>query len=117
MVSDRTSIEPAPSTGLGETRFMLKHKEHSVLLSSFGATIVELWLPDKNGKIEDCVLGFDNVVDYDRERGENPYFGCVVGRVGNRIRNGKVKFTGCELLNFRSSEVSFSIKMFQFTQN
>ena len=47
--------------------------------------MVELWLPDQGGNLEDCVLGFDNQSDYDHERDKNPFFGCTVGRVANRI--------------------------------
>ena len=66
------------------------------MLSSFGATIVELWMPDYDGKVADCVLGFDKVEEYNRHNGLNPYFGCVVGRVANRIRDAKFIVDGKE---------------------
>ena len=43
-------------------------------------------LPDKNGKIDDCVLGFDKAAEYDRHRDSTNCFGATIGRVANRIR-------------------------------
>ena len=60
-----------------------------LVLSSFGATIVSLELPDREGEIKDVVLGFDTVQEYDRDRDSNPCFGSVIGRVANRIANSK----------------------------
>lgn len=69
----------------GDVRYTLSLGQVKVVLSAFGATIVELHLPDRSGVIKDCVLGFDSRAEYDRERDINPYFGCLVGRVANRI--------------------------------
>ena len=55
-------------------------------LASFGATLVELWVPDRRGVTRDVVLGFDTLAGY--ESAENPYFGCTVGRCANRIADG-----------------------------
>jgi aldose 1-epimerase len=57
-------------------------------ITTYGATLVSLKLPDRNGEFEDVTLGFDTLDGY---LGENPYFGCTVGRYANRI--GKGKFT------------------------
>jgi aldose 1-epimerase len=59
-----------------------------------GATLVQLHVPDKNGKVADVVLGFDNVAGYESE--DNQYFGCTTGRVCNRIAKGKFKLDGKE---------------------
>ena len=61
---------------------------------TLGATLIELKAPDKAGKIDDVVLGFDDVAGYESKR--NDYFGCTVGRVGNRIAKGKFKLDGKE---------------------
>lgn len=80
-----------------DQRVTLQGDGFDVLLSSFGATIVELNIVDKEGKKEDCVLGFDTVQEYSREsRDENPYFGCVVGRVANRIGGASFVLDGQE---------------------
>ncbi|HEX2972876.1 MAG TPA: aldose epimerase family protein [Tepidisphaeraceae bacterium] len=60
---------------------------------NYGATLVELHVPDKNGKVADVVLGFDDLKSY-VER--NPLFGSTVGRVANRIANAKFTLNGVE---------------------
>lgn len=51
-------------------------------LINYGATIISLKMADREGNKEECVLGFDNIGDYE----EHPaYFGATIGRVGNRI--------------------------------
>jgi len=57
-----------------------------------GATLVELHVPDKNGKSEDVILGWDSVAGYESE--DNQYFGCTTGRVCNRIAKGKFSIGG-----------------------
>jgi aldose 1-epimerase len=57
----------------------------SVSLITYGATVTKLVVPDKSGTLGDVVLGFDNMKQY---QDESPYFGAIVGRVGNRIAKG-----------------------------
>ncbi len=57
-----------------------------------GATLVELHVPDKDGNIQDVILGFDDVAGY--ESGANQYFGCTTGRVCNRIDSGMFTLDG-----------------------
>jgi aldose 1-epimerase len=59
----------------------------------YGATLTELWMPDRTGTPGDVVLGFDNLAGY---LGEHPWFGATVGRVANRIANGKFTLDGQE---------------------
>ncbi len=69
--------------------YTLKNAKGSVAkIMTYGGTVVELMVPDKNGKMDDILLGFDNLKDYEEK---SPYFGCIIGRYGNRI--GKAKFT------------------------
>lgn len=56
---------------------------------SYGAIITTIKVPDRNGKLSDVVLGFDDMKGY-QQKG-NPYFGALVGRVANRIANGEFK--------------------------
>ena len=51
---------------------------------NLGATLVQLRVPDKDGKLADVVLGFNSVAEYETNK---PYFGCTTGRVANRIVN------------------------------
>ena len=59
-----------------------------------GATLVAVHMPDKNGKVADVILGFDDVSGYESE--DNQYFGCTTGRVCNRIAKGKFTLEGKE---------------------
>ena len=61
-------------------------KGMEVKIISYGGRIVSLSVPDKNGSFENVTLGFDNIGDY---VSENPFFGALVGRYGNRIAKGK----------------------------
>lgn len=60
---------------------------------TYGGRIISLQTPDKNGKIENITLGFDNIEDYLKA---NPFFGALVGRYGNRIAKGKFSLDGVE---------------------
>jgi aldose 1-epimerase len=63
----------------------------SMNVINYGGIIVSLNVPDKNGKIEDVVLGYDSLSHYIRN---NPYFGALIGRYGNRIAKGKFFLDG-----------------------
>ena len=56
-----------------------------------GAAITELYVPDRNGKLADVVLGFDNLPQYIRQ---SPCFGAVCGRVANRIAKARFSLDG-----------------------
>ena len=60
-------------------------------ITNFGATLVSLQVPDRDGKVADIVLGFDTLDGY---LGEHPYFGSTVGRYANRIGNAEFKLDG-----------------------
>lgn len=55
-------------------------------ITNYGAILVSLKVPDRNGNATDVVLGFDSLDGY---LGEHPYFGAVIGRYGNRIAGGR----------------------------
>jgi aldose 1-epimerase len=58
---------------------------------TYGATLQSLKVPDRNGKAEDIVLGFDNVQGY---QAGTAYFGATIGRYGNRLANGAFELDG-----------------------
>jgi aldose 1-epimerase len=58
---------------------------------NYGGIITHLITPDRNGNKEDIVLGFDSLSQYVTA---NPFFGCLVGRYGNRIAKGSFKLDG-----------------------
>ena len=64
----------------------------TVKIMTRGATITEIKTPDKAGKLSNVTLGFDTFKDYLNP--QNPYFGAIVGRVGNRIAKGKFTVNG-----------------------
>jgi aldose 1-epimerase len=59
-------------------------------VTNFGARIVTLFTPDKNGKMEDIVLGYENIERYLNNKGER-FLGAAIGRYGNRIAKGQFK--------------------------
>ncbi len=62
-------------------------------ITNYGGIVTQLWVPDKNGKPGDIVLGFDTVRPYEEV---SPYFGSLIGRYGNRIGKGKFTLDGKE---------------------
>jgi len=62
-----------------------------VKILTLGGIIAELWVPDRNGKLEDIVCGFDSVEGYLTGGG---YQGALIGRYGNRIADGKFTLNG-----------------------
>jgi aldose 1-epimerase len=64
-----------------------------VCVISLGGIIQKLTAPDRDGKYDDVVLGFDSV---DRYSAEHPYFGALIGRYGNRIAAGRFSLDGSD---------------------
>lgn len=58
---------------------------------NYGGIVTELHVPDKNGKFDDVVLGFDKLDGY---LAGHPYFGCITGRVANRVGNAQFVLDG-----------------------
>ena len=64
-----------------------------VTVTNYGGRIVSVMVPDRDGKLQDVVLGFDNIEDYINI---NNNFGATIGRYGNRIAHGKITVDGVE---------------------
>lgn len=73
--------------------FRLDNGIMSVDICDYGATILSIKAPDKNGKLEDIVLGYGSVAEYQRNGG---FFGATVGRYANRIAKGEFTLNGTE---------------------
>ncbi len=71
--------------------YTLKDADLEVKIMTYGARIQSIIAPDRDGKRADVVLGFANLAGYEAE---NPYFGAVVGRYGNRIAKGQFSIDG-----------------------
>ena len=82
------------TTRNGETAscYILKNsKGMKAVVSDFGAALLKLYVPDKNGKSQDVVLGYETLEDY--ENGGDSV-GATVGRVANRIGTGAFELNG-----------------------
>jgi aldose 1-epimerase len=72
--------------------YICRNRRGAVLkVSNYGATIVALEVPDRNGISGNVVLGFDSVNEYE---GHDAYFGATIGRYGNRIARGRFALDG-----------------------
>ncbi|KPZ17902.1 Aldose 1-epimerase [Pseudomonas syringae pv. primulae] len=79
--------------GTAVEKYTLRNS-HGVQASiiTYGATLQSLLVPDKAGKVDDIVLGFDDVQGY--QNNGTVYFGATIGRFGNRLAGGKFSLDG-----------------------
>lgn len=88
-------VQPQPfGTADGKQVFyyILKNKNGiEAKLTNYGATLISLKVPDRNGKFDDIVLGYDDVNGYANGKS---FFGATIGRYANRIANGKFTLDG-----------------------
>ncbi|HEY9047318.1 MAG TPA: aldose epimerase family protein [Ohtaekwangia sp.] len=94
----KASVTKAPFGKLPDGQevsiYTLKNKNGiEMQVINYGGIVTSLKTPDKNGSLEDIVLGFDSLSSYLKG---SPYFGAIVGRYGNRIGKGKFKLDGKE---------------------
>jgi len=74
------------------TLFTLTNDKGLVLkVTTYGGIITELHVPDRSGKLDDIVLGFDDVTSYVKG---SPYFGAIIGRIANRISGARFELDG-----------------------
>lgn len=93
----RVEVRDFGRTAAGEAAhaYVLRNSRGvEAVLTDFGATLVSLRVPDRDGELADVVLGFDDVTGYEGEG--NQYFGCTAGRVANRIARGRFTLDGRE---------------------
>src|SRR5438270_6676113 len=76
--------------------YTLKDADLEVKITNYGARIVAIDAKDRNGKMADVVLGYNSVEGYvnEAQKDKKTYFGAIVGRYGNRIRDGKFTLDG-----------------------
>ena len=75
--------------------YVLTNKQGAeVCMTNWGGRIVSVMVPDKNGKLTDVVLGYDNIQDYVANPDNN--YGGLIGRYGNRIAQAKFSIDGTE---------------------
>ena len=86
---DFTAVVDGKQVGL----YTLTNGTITMQVTNFGGRVVSLWTPDRDGKMEDIVLGYDKLDRYVNNTGER-FLGAPVGRVGNRIDEGKFTLDG-----------------------
>ena len=88
---DFTAVVDGKQVGL----YTLTNGTITMQVTNFGGRVVSLWTPDRDGKMEDIVLGYDKLDRYVNNTGER-FLGAPVGRVGNRIDEGKFTLDGVQ---------------------
>ena len=79
--------------GTAIEKYTLKNRNGVELnVITYGGRITSLKVPNKVGKLENVVLGHNTIEGY--LRADNPFFGALIGRYGNRIANGKFTLNG-----------------------
>ena len=87
-------VEPGPSSFKAAMElYTLSNGRITAKVTNFGAVLVSLEVPDRDGKKADVVLGFDELSDYEVNK---PFFGSTVGRFANRIGGAKFTLNGKE---------------------
>ena len=97
LASAQTGITKAPfgtADGQSVDLYTLRNV-HGVeaKITNYGGILVSLKVPDRNGKFDDVVLGFNDLDTYLKG---HPYFGALIGRYGNRIAKGRFTLNGVE---------------------
>ena len=67
-----------------------------VCFTNFGGRIVSILVPDRHGNMLDVCLGHDSIADYIRYGHQGCNFGALIGRYGNRIKDGKFTLNGLD---------------------
>jgi len=72
--------------------YIQNNKGLKAAITNYGARVVGMLVPDKDNQMRDIVIGFDNIAGFIAS--EEPFFGAVVGRYGNRIAKGRFTLNG-----------------------
>ena len=83
------------STGEKVHKYTMKNPSGaSVSVSDYGARYLSICVPDRSGKMDDVVVGFDDVASYEAGRKCYRFMGCVIGRYANRIAGPTITIDG-----------------------
>lgn len=102
--------------------YMLKNENGMMAaVSDYGATLVQLFVPDKEGKLRDVVLGYDDPAGYEKS---DTFFGAIVGRNANRIGGASLEINGTKYVleqndngnNLHSGTDFYNNRMWQVTE-
>lgn len=73
--------------------FLLKNDTNQIYVTNYGATLLSWLVIDRHGMLEDLVLGYETMEEYQTQDG---YLGACLGRVANRIERGRFTLNGSE---------------------
>ncbi len=90
---DKATVELVETQGDAQIYRLRNSAGMHARITNYGGIVMSLHVPDRKGNFEDVVLGYDKVADYAKA---SPYFGCLVGRYGNRIANARFTLDGRE---------------------
>jgi aldose 1-epimerase len=94
-MSVKTRVRKEPfghtSDGTSVDVYSLSDDNIEVRIMTYGGIIVSLRAPDRNGMLDDVVLGYDSLDNY---IAKSPYFGAIVGRYANRLAQGRFELDG-----------------------
>ena len=88
---ERTPFGTAPGGQPVDVYTLTNKRGMEARVTNYGGIILSLRVPDRNGRFDDVVLGYDSLAGY---LAESPYFGALVGRYGNRIARGRFTLDG-----------------------
>ena len=92
MKMKKSSQEIVLNSGRKVTKFSLENdKGMQIEVLSLGATLIKVMVPDKDGKLENVVLGWQDINVYEAHPGN---FGAIIGRVAGRIYKGEITLDG-----------------------
>lgn len=81
----------ATLAGKGTGLYWIGGDRLTAAITNYGARLVALYVPDRDGSPRDVVIGFDNIQDYGKD---DDYHGAIVGRYANRIARGRFSLDG-----------------------
>jgi aldose 1-epimerase len=81
--------------------YFLHNGNLTAAITNYGARVVSLIVPDRNGNPTDVVLGYDSIGKYIHQ--PDTYFGAIVGRYGNRIGHAKFHLNGKEYTLYKNN--------------
>ncbi len=102
--------------------YTIKNGNMTACVTDFGATLVRLYVPDRDGTLDDVILGYEDVNGY---RSNSGYLGATVGRNANRIGNACFWLDGGRITldpndngnNLHSGENSFAYRFWQVEEH
>jgi aldose 1-epimerase len=93
--SSSVSASPSSTSSSPFTLYTLSAENITATFIPYGARLTSLLVPDRSGTDQDVAVGYDDPEQYGRDTATNhTYFGCVVGRYANRIKNGTFNLGG-----------------------